>query len=253
MPAYYKWIIGWSYWLIAVGLCVALYRLLKTFTTYLNTKKLKKLTSELQTSLRRYLIIFTISYIGVSLLVVIAYHNDWNFYVDPSDWSFPVQIAEFALEVGYDVLAIWLLVQLHHRHFKPRRKKKVTVTYEDEEEEESDEEHVSVYEDDATSLASGTVRHDDNQSLLGQDEKFKGTLFAALAGQVDFDGPQRYRANTGGEKMKLAKSELVTNQTKDDNSIEQEKSPITFRDVDNNSDDGGARISRAIKVSKDNA
>ena len=98
---------------------------------------------------------------------VIGYYNNWKLYVDPSLWPFSVQLAEFALEIGYDVLAIWLLVQLHHRHFKPRRKKKVTVTYEDEEEEESDEEHVSVYEDDATSLASGTVRHDDNQSLLG--------------------------------------------------------------------------------------
>ena len=48
--------------------------------------------------------------------------------------------------------------------------------------------------------------------------------------------------------MKLAKSELVTNQTKGDNSIEHDEStPITFRDVDNNSDDGGARISKAIK------
>ena len=110
MPAYYKWIIGWSYWLIAVGLIIALYKLLKTFTTYLNSKKLKKLTSELQTSLRRYLIIFTISYICVSLLAVIGYYNNWQLYIDPKQWPFSVQIAEFALEVGYDVLAIWLLV-----------------------------------------------------------------------------------------------------------------------------------------------
>ena len=47
--------------------------------------------------------------------------------------------------------------------------------------------------------------------------------------------------------MKLAKSELVTNQTKGDNSIEHDESPIAFKDVDNNSDDGGARISKAIK------
>ena len=51
-------------------------------------------------------------------------------------------------------------MQLHHKHFRPRRKKKSTVKYEDEEEEDDSEEHVSVYEDDATSLVSGTVRHD---------------------------------------------------------------------------------------------
>ena len=51
--------------------------------------------------------------------------------------------------------------------------------------------------------------------------------------------------------MKLAKSELVNN-TKGDNSIENEESPIAFKDVDNNSDDGGARISKAIKDIRDN-
>ena len=94
------------------------------------------------------------------MLVVIGYINDWDLSSDPAEWPLPIQLAEFALEIGYDVLAIWLLVQLHHKHFRPRRKKKSTVTYEDEEEEEESEEHVSVYEDDATSLASGTVRHD---------------------------------------------------------------------------------------------
>ena len=47
MPIYVKWFNGWSYWLIAIGLIVALYNLLKTFKTFLNTKKLRKLTSVL--------------------------------------------------------------------------------------------------------------------------------------------------------------------------------------------------------------
>ena len=74
------------------------------------------------------------------------------------------------------------------------------MTYEDTIEDDDDEsEHVSVYEDDATSLASGTVRHD-NQSFVDNND-FGSTLAAALAGQVDFDQPQRAyraRANTGG-------------------------------------------------------
>ena len=47
MPEYAKWFNGWSYWLIAIGLVIALYNLLKTFKVYLNTKKMKKLTSAL--------------------------------------------------------------------------------------------------------------------------------------------------------------------------------------------------------------
>ena len=55
-------------------------------------------------------------------------------------------------------------------------------------------------------------------------------LAAALAGGVDFDGPKRYRANTGGEKMKMAKSALIPDSKE---SIEDDDvSPITFKDID---------------------
>ena len=52
---------------------------------------------------------------------------------------------------------------------------------------------------------SDTPNRDSNIISWSSDNKFSGILAAALAGEVDFDGPKRYRANTGGEKMKMAK------------------------------------------------
>ena len=43
MPEYAKWFNGWSYWLIAIGLIVALYNLLKTFKTKTRYRKSKAL------------------------------------------------------------------------------------------------------------------------------------------------------------------------------------------------------------------
>lgn len=90
MPNYAKWFNGWSYWLIAIGLMVALYNLLKTFKVFLNTKKMRKLTSVLQSQLRNYLTIFTASYVFVSFLAVIGYINDWDLSSDPVDWKFEI-------------------------------------------------------------------------------------------------------------------------------------------------------------------
>ena len=97
------------------------------------------------------MILFTLAYTYLSFLVVIAYINHWDLSVNPKEWPMPVQLAEFTLEVVYDVLAISLLISIHHKHFKPKPKKRVKYEFDEETgyiEDESENEHVSVYEDD---------------------------------------------------------------------------------------------------------
>ena len=115
----------------------------------------------------------------------------------------------------FDVLAIGMLVSIHHKHFKPRPKKKALYTYEEDDDidEETEDEHVSVYEDDQTSLAEGTIHHGlseraDSYNDFG-DALAGGAIYAALAGGLDFQHRKeksRIRCDTFKE---LAKSELL--------------------------------------------
>ena len=137
----------------------------------------------------------------------------------------------------YDVLAIGLLVSIHHRHFKPRRKaRRAYAASEDggSDDDESENEHVSVYEDDQTSMKSGTILHglserDEQESVRAESYHDFGdalagcAIHAALAGSVEFRHVRRHRCNTGGEQLHLAKSELLP--VKEEDSFEYPESP----------------------------
>ena len=113
-----------------------------------------------------------------------------------------------------------MLVSIHHKHFKPRPKKKSLYTYDEDDadiDEDTEIEHVSVYEDDETSIAEGTIYHGlseraDSYNDFG-DALVGGAIHAALAGTLDFQsrrGTSRFRSNTGGEDFKeMTKSELL--------------------------------------------
>ena len=221
LPIWARWFNGWSCWLVAAGLAVALLFLLQTFRVYLKGKMMPRETR----ALRTFLILFTLAYTGVALLVVIAYVAHWDLSPNPPDWPGPVQAANFAVEVIFDVLAVGMLVSIHHRHFKPRpKRKKALVTYEDEDgsiEEETENEHISVYEDDETSMASGTIRHEGSEQgdvVSVRTVSYRdfgdalagGAIHAALAGGLEFQGrARRQRAYTGGEGFQEAGAALA--------------------------------------------
>ena len=85
-PVWVRWFNGWSCWLVAAGLAVALLFLLRTFRVFLKGKMMPRETR----ALRTFLILFTLAYTGVALLVVIAYVAHWDLSPNPPAWPGPV-------------------------------------------------------------------------------------------------------------------------------------------------------------------
>ena len=86
MPVWVRWFNGWSCWIIAACLIVALVLLLRTFRVYLRGKMMKRETR----TLRTFLILFTLAYTYLSFLVVVAYIQHWDLSVNPVEWPMPV-------------------------------------------------------------------------------------------------------------------------------------------------------------------
>ena len=166
----------------------------------------------------------------------------------------------------YDVLAVGLLISIHHRHFKPRRKGRPAAYAASEDggsdEDESENEHVSVYEDDQTSMKSGTILHglsDRDEQESGRAESYHdfgdalagSAIHAALAGSVEFRHVRRYRCNTGGEQLQLAKSELLP--VKEEDSFEYAESPLLKgkKESDTYSTGSGTKTTQPLNKTKE--
>ena len=74
--------------------------------------------------------------------------------VSPLTWPTNIFNMLISVEFFYDIIAIGYLVSIHHQNFKPKRRR-----YYSEVDEETVEDHVSVYEDDGTSMHTGTILH----------------------------------------------------------------------------------------------
>ena len=66
-------------------------------------------------------------------------------------------MSDFAVEFFYDILGIGFLVSIHHRLFKPKKRYRFDSAHSVP--ESKDNEHISIYEDEETSMRSGTIRH----------------------------------------------------------------------------------------------
>ena len=86
MPEWVRWFNGWSVWIIAALLVVALILLLRTFKVYLTGKMMKKETK----TLRTFLILFTLGYLYLAFIVVVAYIKRWDLSANPVTWPIPV-------------------------------------------------------------------------------------------------------------------------------------------------------------------
>ena len=157
------------------------------------------------TKIRRFFVIFTLSFVYLTIIQIISATQDWEITGDPLDYPILVQLADFSIEIFYDIICIWLLVSVHHRHFKHMLKKRNRLDSLSKT-QSSEQEHISIYEDDATSLKSGTIKHtlvpDENndlrEDLSEHHASVVGTaLLAALAGNLDFTHETRARHHSG--------------------------------------------------------
>ena len=93
------------------------------------------------------------------------------------------------------------MVSVHHRHFKPRTRSRFDSLTKSQ---STENEHVSIYEDDETSIKSGTIKHTlvpgETTGLVDQDKfsednrsVLEPAILAFLAGNLDFDNEQRKR------------------------------------------------------------
>ena len=107
----------------------------------------------------------------MTFLIIWSYIKQWNLGADFFHWPLEIRISELLVEFIYDILAIGYLVSIHHRNFKSKAKKRrrfvskrehITTNedeydYDEEDDGEPSVEHVSIYEDSETDMASGTV------------------------------------------------------------------------------------------------
>ena len=177
--------------IIAVCLMITLGFLIVTLNTFVKGSSM----TELKTSrIRRFFIYFTLAFTFLAAINIWSTSKEWDLTVSPLDWPVNIFNLLITVEFFYDILAIGYLVSIHHQNFKPKRRQ-----YYSEVDEETIEDHVSVYEDDGTSIHTGTVLHtqiDENDLLTAPKvveykelpKDLIGTAIkAALGGDMDFE------------------------------------------------------------------
>ena len=137
--------------IIAVCLMITLTFLIVTLKTFVKGASI----TELKTSrIRRFFIYFTLAFTYLAAINIWSTSRDWDLTVSPLDWPNNIFNLLITVEFFYDILAIGYLVSIHHQNFKPKKRR-----YYSETDVESIEDHVSVYEDDGSSMHTGTVIH----------------------------------------------------------------------------------------------